>query len=153
MSLINNIQVNDVVRYARGTMTSFDFKASRSLMRLDGGEMSLAVGGKCVVNARCSHHRRCWMSDNINNDFAPKVDVVPMIGAMWPVFSVSSWCRSAKNGKPKSLCAMITTKVSVAPIVRKLGLRYQPSKDLLFRASVGSGFRAPSMSDLYRPWL
>jgi iron complex outermembrane receptor protein len=33
----------------------------------------------------------------------------------------------------------------------KLGLRYLPAKELLLRASVGAGFRAPSMTDLYRP--
>ena len=33
----------------------------------------------------------------------------------------------------------------------KLGLRYVPTRELLLRASVGAGFRAPSLSDLYRP--
>jgi iron complex outermembrane recepter protein len=33
----------------------------------------------------------------------------------------------------------------------KLGLRYQPDKTWLVRASIGAGFRAPSMTDLYRP--
>jgi iron complex outermembrane receptor protein len=33
----------------------------------------------------------------------------------------------------------------------KLGLRWQPSKTALVRGSVNTGFRAPSLSDLYRP--
>jgi len=33
----------------------------------------------------------------------------------------------------------------------KLALRYQPDKAWLLRGSVGAGFRAPSMTDLYRP--
>jgi iron complex outermembrane receptor protein len=35
----------------------------------------------------------------------------------------------------------------------KLGLRWQPSKEWLVRASAGTGFRAPSMTDLYRPGI
>jgi len=33
----------------------------------------------------------------------------------------------------------------------KLGLRYQPMKEVLLRASAGKGFRAPSLLDLYAP--
>jgi iron complex outermembrane receptor protein len=33
----------------------------------------------------------------------------------------------------------------------KVGLRYVPYKQLLFRGSAGTGFRAPSLNDLYRP--
>ena len=35
----------------------------------------------------------------------------------------------------------------------KFGVRFQPSKELLFRGSVGTGFRAPSLTDLYRPMV
>jgi iron complex outermembrane receptor protein len=33
----------------------------------------------------------------------------------------------------------------------KLGARWQPIKPVLFRGSVGNGFRAPSLTDLYQP--
>jgi iron complex outermembrane receptor protein len=33
----------------------------------------------------------------------------------------------------------------------KLGLRYQPTKEILLRGSAGKGFRAPSLLDLYAP--
>ncbi len=33
----------------------------------------------------------------------------------------------------------------------KVGLRWSPAKTMLFRASANTGFRAPSLSDLYRP--
>ena len=33
----------------------------------------------------------------------------------------------------------------------KAGIRWAPSKNLLVRTSVGTGFRAPSLSDLNRP--
>jgi iron complex outermembrane recepter protein len=33
----------------------------------------------------------------------------------------------------------------------KLGVRWQPAKQVLFRGSVGNGFRAPSLSELFQP--
>lgn len=33
----------------------------------------------------------------------------------------------------------------------KFGMRWQPREDLIFRASAGTGFRAPSLNDLHRP--
>ncbi|KNZ34255.1 MAG: hypothetical protein AD742_02410 [Methylibium sp. NZG] len=33
----------------------------------------------------------------------------------------------------------------------KVGLRYQPSKELLFRGSVNSGFRAPTLYEIFQP--
>jgi len=33
----------------------------------------------------------------------------------------------------------------------KVGLRWQPSREVLFRGSIGKGFRAPSLQDLYAP--
>ena len=35
----------------------------------------------------------------------------------------------------------------------KIGLRWQPMQSLLLRASAGTGFRAPSLSDLKRPTI
>ncbi|MGZ2861695.1 TonB-dependent receptor domain-containing protein, partial [Pseudomonas aeruginosa] len=33
----------------------------------------------------------------------------------------------------------------------KLGIRWQPNKQFLLRGSAGTGFRAPTISELYRP--
>lgn len=153
VSLINSIQVNDVVRYARGTMTSFDFKASRSLMRLDGGEMSLAVGGEVRRERTVFTPSALLMSDNINNDFAPeggrgtddRRNVAGIFGELLVPFSKEWEAQVALRHDHYQGVGGANSP--------KLGLRYQPSKDLLFRASVGSGFRAPSMSDLYRPMV
>jgi iron complex outermembrane receptor protein len=42
-------------------------------------------------------------------------------------------------------------QVSGSAVSPKLGLKYVPMPELLLRASVGKGFRAPSLTDLYRP--
>ena len=48
-------------------------------------------------------------------------------------------------------CATTATAGWATPRIRKLGVRYVPIKELLFRGSAGTGFRAPSLSELYRP--
>ncbi len=151
LSLLNSIQVNDEVRYARGTMTSVDFKAARPLMRLDGGDLSLAVGAEWRRERSLFTPSALLMSDNINNDFAPE-------GGKGTDDS------RHVEGVYTELLAPLTKQWEAQLSLRhdryqgvggasspKLGLRFQPNKDWLLRASVGRGFRAPSMSDLYRP--
>lgn len=151
VNLLNSIQVNDEVRHARGIMTSVDAKISRPLWTLAGGEASLAIGAEWRRERTNFNPSALLLSDNINNDAAPEGG------------------RATEN---KRNVAGIYTEV-LLPFAKeweaqialrhdhyqgvgganspKLGLRYQPAKAWLFRGSVGAGFRAPSMSDLYRP--
>ncbi|MBR7800399.1 TonB-dependent receptor [Undibacterium fentianense] len=151
LNLLNSIQVNEEVRHARGTMTSVDFKAARPLMRLDGGDLSIAVGAEWRRERSVFTPSVLLMSDNINNDFAPEGG------------KATADSRHVE-GIYTELLAPLTKQWEAQLSLRhdryqgvggasspKLGLRFQPDKNLLFRASVGSGFRAPSMSDLYRP--
>ncbi|MBC3881767.1 TonB-dependent receptor [Undibacterium sp. LX40W] len=151
VALINSIQVNDEVRHARGTMTSLDFKASRSLTRLEGGDMSLAIGGELRRERTVFTPSALLMSDNINNDFAPEggrgTDDARNVGGIFGELLVPF----SKQWEAQLAVRHDHYQGVGGANSPKLGLRYQPSKDLLFRASVGSGFRAPSMSDLYRP--
>ncbi|MBC3808914.1 TonB-dependent receptor [Undibacterium seohonense] len=151
IKLLNSLQVNDEVRYARGTMTSVDFKAARPLMRLDGGDLSLAVGAEWRRERSIFTPSALLMSDNINNDFAPEggtgtADSRTVEGIYTELLAPLSkqWEAqlSLRHDRYQGVGGASSPKV---------GLRYQPSQELLFRASVGRGFRAPSMSDLYRP--
>ena len=150
-ALIDSLQVNDEVRHARGTMDALDFKVSRALIALGGGDMALAVGGEVRRERTNFRPSELLMSDNINNDDAPE------------------------GGKPTSDSRNVQAIYSelLLPFTRqwqaqlsgrydhyqqvggalspKIGLTYMPSKQVLLRASAGKGFRAPSMSELHRP--
>ncbi|CAM3665389.1 TonB-dependent receptor plug domain-containing protein [Roseateles saccharophilus] len=52
------------------------------------------------------------------------------------------------NGNPVAAATQGKTNSSAT---YKLSLRFQPTKDLLFRASVGTGFKAPSMANVTSP--
>lgn len=151
VSLINSIQVNDVVRRARGTMDTLDFRGSRALFKMAGGSAMLALGGELRREHATFTPSALLMSDNINNDPAPEGgkatsdtrNVAAVYGEILAPFS-KGW--EAQLSVRQDHYQGVGNAVSP-----KVGLSYLPSKELLVRTSAGTGFRAPSMNDLYRP--
>ena len=151
VDLINSIQVNQEVRHARGTMDSIDFKISHAVGQLTGGEAALAVGGEVRREKTEYHPSELLMSDNINNDFAPAGG------------EATSYARNIKAVYGELLLpftkqweAQVSARYDHYQVVGgaaspKVGVSYTPTKSMLFRASAGRGFRAPSMTELYRP--
>jgi len=149
--LIDSIQVDDVVRRARGTLDSVDVKFSRTVMPLAGGDLAVAVGGEVRREQNRFTPSALLLSDNINNDAAPEGgratsdsrDVAGIYGEVlvpfarqWEAQLSARYDRYEKVGGAAS---------------PKIGLSYRPSDALLLRASTGRGFRAPTMNELYRP--
>ena len=151
LDLIAAAQITGEVRRATGTMNAADFKFSRSLMALRGGDLGLAFGGEARKEKQTFHQSAALAADLIlgetsqgpDADFSYSRDVA----AVWT-----------------ELDAPVTRELDLQLALRheqyqrtgsatspKVGLRYQPTKELVLRASAGKGFRAPSMTDLYRP--
>ncbi|WP_373989010.1 TonB-dependent receptor [Duganella sp. BuS-21] len=151
LDLINSIQVNQEVRHARGTMDSLDGKLSHAVGTLAGGDAMLAVGAEVRREKTDYNPSALLMSDNINNDPAPDGG------------QATSYARNVKAvfGElllplTKQIEAQVSARYDHYQVVGgaaspKIGLSYMPTKSMLFRASAGRGFRAPSMTDLYRP--
>ncbi|MBA4342325.1 MAG: TonB-dependent receptor [Methylibium sp.] len=150
-ALIESIQVNDEVRYARGTMDVLDFKASRALGQLSGGQMMLALGGEVRREKAVFRPSALLMSDNINNDFAPEGGQATSDSRNVRGIYAELLAPFAKGWEAQLAVRRDQYQGVGGATSPKLGLRYQPSKNLLLRGSLGTGFRAPSMSDLYRP--
>lgn len=151
VALLNSIQVNDVVRRARGTMDTIDFKASRALMALAGGDLGVAFGGEARRERTEFRPSDLLMSDNINNDPAPeggkatsdRRKVYAVFGEVLAPFSKQWQAQlSARYDRYQQVGGALSPKI---------GLAWTPNKSLMLRGSAGKGFRAPSMSDLYRP--
>jgi iron complex outermembrane receptor protein len=150
-TLLDSLQVNDEVRHARGTMDSIDFKISHAVGTLAGGEAALAVGGELRREKTEYNPSALLMSDNINNDFAPAGG------------EATSYARNIKAVYGELLLpftkqweAQLSARYDHYQVVGgaaspKVGVSYTPTKTMLFRASAGRGFRAPSMTELYRP--
>jgi iron complex outermembrane receptor protein len=150
-ALIDSIQVDDVVRRARGTLDAVDVKFSRALMPMAGGELAVAIGGEARREKNRFTPSALLLSDNINNDAAPEGgratsdsrDVAAVYGEVLMPFA-KQW--------EAQLSARYDHYENVGGAVSpKIGLTYRPSEALLLRGSAGRGFRAPSMTELYRP--
>ncbi|MFG6463825.1 TonB-dependent receptor [Roseateles sp. DXS20W] len=150
-ALYEKAQIRGEVRRATGTMDSLDFKMSKALATLAGGELALAVGGELRREKQNYHQSDALKQDLIlgetsqgpDSDFGKSRRVAAAFGEI-----------SAPITKQLELQAALRYEryqVSGGAASPKLGLKYTPARELLLRASVGKGFRAPSLSDLYRP--
>jgi iron complex outermembrane receptor protein len=151
VALLNSIQVNDEVRHARGVMDSVDFKVSHTVGALAGGDAALAVGGEFRRERTDFTPSALLLSDNINNDAAPeggratsdRRKVSALYGELLLPFT--------KQWEAQLSARYDHYQVIGGAASPKVGVSYTPTKTMLFRASAGRGFRAPSMTDMYRP--
>jgi iron complex outermembrane receptor protein len=149
--LLNSIQVNDEVRHARGTMDSLDFKISHPVGSMAGGDAALAVGGEIRREKTTFNPSALLMSDNINNDFAPEGgDATAYARNIQAVYG-ELLLPVTKQWEAQLSARYDHYQVVGGAASPKIGLSYMPTKTMLFRASAGRGFRAPSMNELYRP--
>ena len=151
LALYESAQIRGEVRRATGTMDSLDFKASKALATLAGGDLAVAFGGEFRREKQNYHQSDALKQDLIlgetsqgpDSDFGRSRQVSALFGEL-----------SAPITKQLELQAALRYEhyqVSGGAASPKLGLKYVPMPELLLRASVGKGFRAPSLSDLYRP--
>jgi len=150
-ALLDSIQVHDDVRHARGTMDSWDFKLSRALTKMAGGDLAVAVGGELRREKNDFTPSALLLSDNINNDAAPEGgrathdsrNIQAVYGEVLLPFA-KQW-EAQLSGRYDHYQQV---GGAASP---KIGLSYRPSASLLLRGSAGRGFRAPSMTELHRP--
>ena len=131
------------------SVTSIDAKASRELYQLPAGMMSLAVG------AEFRKEKLSLAPSQANKDF-----LISGFGAAGVPVSATRNVEStfAEVNVPilKSLEANAAVRYDnyqrVGSTVNpKASIRWQPVDTFLVRASVGTGFRAPTLVDLYQP--
>ena len=149
-----SIQVNDDARRSKGTTRSLDFKISNTLAQLEGGDLALALGGELRHENATFTPSALLLSNNIAGDRGTTgVDSLKATDDSRSVRSVFA-----------ELNAPVTKALELQFALRhdhysevggttnpKIGVRYQPTKQLVLRGSAGTGFRAPSLADLKRP--
>lgn len=143
--------VNQEVRSARGTMTSVDAKFSRAIGKLEGGDVMLALGGEWRRERTKSAASELLLSDNILGDPTPgdaqftdrSRRVVAAYGELLAPISKTFEVQAALRHDRYQQIGSTTNP--------KLGALWKATPDFALRGSVGTGFRAPSVNDLYRP--
>src|SRR5262249_32873064 len=129
-----------------------DLRATRELMALPGGPLALAIGAE---------HRTENSSYTVNHATVDQASIYRATG----LFGVKD------KDASRNLSALYTELV--APLHKtleltlaaredkysdagstfnpKIGLRFQPHKQVMFRASASTGFRAPTLYELHSP--
>ncbi|RSZ58741.1 TonB-dependent receptor [Massilia atriviolacea] len=120
-----------------------DFKATRELMQLSGGPLSLAVGGDFRTDSFDA-----YVSDNISNAEIVSYGSINVTGKR----HISAAFAELNAPITKSLelnAAMRVDKVGDTDIsvVPKVGMRYEVSKRFIVRGTVANGFRAPNVAE------
>jgi iron complex outermembrane receptor protein len=149
-ALLDGAKMEGDMRKSTSTSTQLDGKLSKDMWQMGGGMAALAVGADL---------RREQIDDKpLNSDYENGQDIggegtVPHTNASRNVGAVFG-----------ELSLPLTREVEVTGAVRwdhysdvgskatpQARARWQPMKELLLRASVGKGFRAPSLWDLHSP--
>jgi iron complex outermembrane receptor protein len=158
--LIKNSIFHGSIRESSTTLKAVDARASRELFTLAGGAAQLGVG----ADYREYHY-----------DQVPSTDA--LAGVIYNFNAPAAYDMKRDNvGAFAELLAPLTKQLEVTAALRydsikavedaiknrkvgndqskstyKLSARYQPTQQVLLRASYGTGFKAPSMLDLAQP--
>ena len=144
-ALLASTEIRGRARESRGTTRSVDLRASRDIARWSAGPLTLGFGGEARTESL--EDRSTALNDQVTgNTFR----ATPKAGRR------QAQALYVELGLPivRTLDAQLALRAdhysdfgtSVSP---KAAVRWQPSETLLFRASAGTGFRAPTLPELY----
>ena len=148
LALLNGTKIRDDARDSTGVTESFDAKASRPLFALAGGDAAIALGLEARRESLSFTPSRLLASGEIRGDgTSTAFSGDRKVGALFaelvlPVFKTLEVQLAARADHYRDVGTTVNPKA---------GVRFAPIPQLLFRASGGSGFRAPSLADLYSP--
>jgi len=147
-SLLQAAKINDAARQSRGTTNVFDAKATRDLFAMAGGNAAIAVGGEYRKEKMRFTPSALLAAGEIRGDgaasgFAGERSVKAVYAELnLPLLAGLETQLALRHDRYSDFGGTTNPK---------LGLRWQPAKQAVLRASYGEGFRAPSLSDLYNP--
>ena len=152
------MKVNDEARVGKGISQSVDTKWSRPLAQLDGGDLAIAMGAEFRQESTRFTPSALLLSNNIagDRDSGLAAGSTTDLKATLDKRHVSSFFTELNAPFTKTVEAQFALRHDRYSEVGsttnpKFGLRWQPDPTLLVRGSFGTGFRAPSLSDLKRP--
>ena len=149
LALLRGAQVTGTVRDAKGTLDLFDASFTRDVVRLPAGPLSVAIGAEW---------RREHLTDNPSAAFANQeviniiLPIVPLEGsrtadAVFAELNVPLM-RGVELGASLRYDHYSDFGGTTNP---KIAIRWQPVTALLLRGAAGTGFRAPTLPNLYTP--
>ena len=157
-TLVESLRIDDVARQSKGKTEALDGKITGSLAELAGGPLGVAVGAELRRETQSYTPSALLASNNIAGDRRASLGNNPD-----PTVVATSQSRNIVSVYGE-LIAPLSKQLELQAALRydrydkvgstvnpKLGVRWQPTAAVLVRGSAGTGFRAPSFSELYRP--
>ena len=163
-AFMESIRLDGAARISEGSSTSVDGKLTRALTKLDGGDLMLAIGaevrrentefratdvlkGNDVVGDRSTSGALLADTSNSRNVKGAYAELSAPFTKQWEgQFAV-------RHDSYDGVFDAATNKTSpqLSTTNPKIGVSFRPDNTLLARASYGTGFRAPSISEMFRP--
>ncbi|MET3138824.1 iron complex outermembrane receptor protein [Undibacterium sp. GrIS 1.2] len=146
---LSSIQLVGQTLSGKTTSTGVDFKMSREFGALAGGAMGIAFGAEAhqdkanydVNTAVASQASSTGLSDS--KSIAGQRNIEAVFAEF--IAPITKELELTLDGRVDNYSDVGST------FNPKVGLRYQPTKELLFRASANTGFRAPSLYEKNAP--
>ena len=149
LAILQSAQVSGSVRTAKGTLDQVDFNLSRDLTLLPGGPLAIAFGAE-------------GRQERLSDVPAAPLATGSVLG--FP-FEISAQSASRNAGAAYAEVNLPVAKgLELGASVRydhysdfggttnpKVAVRWQPTPSLLLRGAWGTGFRAPTLPDLFTP--
>ncbi len=134
---------------SKTSASTIDARASRDMMELQGGPAAIAVGAQFSEEKFTFDPSAEYQVGDIGG-FGGNILGVDRKRHVTSVFTeiAAPFWRQFEADLGVRYDNYQGTGSTTNP---KLSFRWNPSQELLFRGSVGSGFRAPSLTDLYTP--
>ena len=131
------------------SLTSLTGKASRDLLTLPGGPLALALGAE-LRREKYDFRPSAEISQGDVSGYGGNIAAVNKTRQVTSAFGEVSI--PFVKGLDGDLAVRYDNYQGVgSSVTPKASLRWQPLNELLLRASIGKGFRAPSLADLYTP--
>jgi len=144
---LNAAKILGEVRSSKGTVDSFDFKTSTDLMKMSSGALSMALGGEARKEKFDDRPAAVLSSGDVlgGGGNYPGATADRKVTALFAEFVAPI------SKEVEATFALRTDHYSDfgSSTNPKIGIRWTPDKTWLFRGSYNTGFRAPSLPDLY----
>ena len=161
---MDSIKIRDAARISKGTSESVDGKLSRPLMTLGGGDAVLALGAELRREKTTFTSTEALRSNDVQGDRSSSDelladssnsrDIAGFYAEVNAPFSKEWEAQFAiRHDRYKGIHDPRTniTTPDLNTTNPKVAVSYRPSKEILGRASYGTGFRAPSIAELFLP--
>jgi len=161
---MDSIKIRDAARMSKGTSDSVDGKLARPLMALAGGDAVLAVGAELRREKTSFSATESLRTNDVQGDRASSDELLADtsnsrdIAAFYTEINApfsKEWegqfaiRHDRYKGVHDPLTNVTTPKLTTTN--PKIGVSYRPRQEILARASYGTGFRAPSIAELFLP--